>query len=49
MYPAAIPDQDFQKCFQQWKGKNQWIKCKEAQEVYFEDIKVKSQKKASHF
>lgn len=31
---VAIPKQDFQKCFQQWK--NRWIKCVESQGAYFE-------------
>jgi hypothetical protein len=30
----AIPQQEFQKCFQQWQ--HQWAKCTAAQEGYFE-------------
>jgi hypothetical protein len=29
----AIPKQDFQKCFQQWKDR--WVKCVESQGNYF--------------
>jgi hypothetical protein len=30
----AIPQQEFQKCFQQWQ--QCWTKCIDAQEKYFE-------------